>query len=441
MIGKTISHYRILEEIGKGGMGTVYKAEDTKLKRIVALKFLPEVGDERQRLRFIREAQAAASLDHPSICSVHEIEEVEGQPFIVMTYCEGETLKQLAERGHLDLKKIFDIVIQVAEGLVEAHGKGIVHRDIKPANIMVSDKLQTRITDFGLARLVDRTGMTRTGTAVGTILYMSPEQMRGDPVDSRSDIWSLGVVLYELVSGLHPFRGEYEASTIYAILNNKPETIAKLVPDAPEELSRILDRALEKEPARRYQGMGEMLGDLELLRERIGSTAFLPRRRDIRKHTWRGAAYMAAAAIVVITVYAYLSTLTFRLSRKPISVAVADFDNRTDDPDLSYLTDLLITDLGQCSSLNIMSRNRFGELRREAGTASLDESTALTLSSGAGVGTMIYPAVRQTGDTYQISAKVFDVASRRLLFEKMVYGKGGNDFIDMIIDSNFLHRR
>ena len=208
-------------------MGTVYKAEDTKLKRIVALKFLPAhaVGDEQQRLRFTREAQAAAALDHPNICSVHEIEEAEGHTFISMTYCEGDTLKDLAERGDLGLEHTLDIAIQVAEGLGEAHDKGIVHRDIKPANIMVSDKFQAKIMDFGLARLADRPGVTRTGTAVGTILYMSPEQMRGDTVDNRSDIWSLGVVLYELVTGAHPFHGEYEAAIIYSILNNKPGPI------------------------------------------------------------------------------------------------------------------------------------------------------------------------------------------------------------------------
>ena len=161
MIGKTISHYRIIEEIGRGGMGTVYKAEDTKLKRIVALKFLPEVGSEHQKLRFTREAQAAAALDHPNICSVHEIEEADGHTFISMTYCEGSTLRQLAERGTLGLEEILDIIIQIARGLSDAHDKGIVHRDIKPANIMVSDKLQARIMDFGLARLEDRTGVVQ----------------------------------------------------------------------------------------------------------------------------------------------------------------------------------------------------------------------------------------------------------------------------------------
>jgi len=435
MIGKTISHYRILEEVGRGGMGTVYKAVDTKLKRIVALKFLPDVGDERQRLRFTREAQAAAALDHPNICSVHEIEEAEGRTFISMTYCEGETLKQLAERRTLGLEESLDIAIQIADGLVEAHGKGIVHRDIKPANIMISDRLQARIMDFGLARLADRTGVTRTDTAVGTILYMSPEQMRGDPVDGRSDIWSLGVVLYELVAGVHPFRGDYEASTIYAILNNRPETMEKHAPDAPEELSKILTRALEKEPEKRYQGVDEMLDDLELLRGQLGSPPSHTRRtRGLKRFTLRGAAVLAAAVVLVVALYAYLSTLTFRLPRKSISVAVAEFDNRTDDPDLSCLTDLLITDLGQCSFLNVMSRSGFEELLRREGAASPDDSTIIALSEKAGVQTILFPRIVQLGDTYRINASVVDVASRRLLFDKAVQGQDANTIFDMFDD-------
>jgi len=415
-------------------MGTVYKAEDTKLKRIVALKFLPAhaVGDEQQRLRFTREAQAAAALDHPNICSVHEIEEADGHTFISMTYCEGDTLKELAERGDLGLEHSLDIAIQVAEGLVEAHDKGIVHRDIKPANIMVSDKFQAKITDFGLARLADHPGVTRTGTAVGTILYMSPEQMHGETVDNRSDIWSLGVVLYELIAGVHPFHGEYDAAIIYSILNNKPEPIDKLVPGAPEELSRILDRSLEKQPEKRYQRVDEMLEDLERLRGNLALSPSRPQRNDVRRYALRAAAVLAAAAVLVIAVYAYLSTLTFRLTQEPISVAVVDFDNRTDDPDFSCLTDLLITDLEQCPFINIMSRQRFDELRRNAGVVSLDDSTALALSSMAGIQTIVFPRILQLGQTYRINASVFKVSSRQLLFDKVVQGRGADNIFDMI---------
>ena len=433
MIGKTISHYRIIEEIGRGGMGTVYKAEDTKLKRIVALKFLPEVGGERQRLRFTREAQAAAALDHPNICSVHEIEEADGHTFISMTYCEGSTLKQLAELGSLGLDEILDIVIQIARGLSDAHEKGIVHRDIKPANIMVSDKLQARIMDFGLARLEDRTGVTRDGTAVGTILYMSPEQMRGDPVDKRSDIWSLGVVLYELVAGDHPFHGEYEASTIYAILNDKPKPIEQLVPGAPEGLKKIIGTALEKDPEKRYQRIDELIDDLERLRKEPETPIALSGSYgDIKRYTLKGAAILAAATLIAIAVYAFLSTMTFRLPRKPISVAVVDFDNRTGDPNFSCLTDLLITDLKQCPYLNIMSRRRFDELRSSAGAESLDDSTAFALSGMVGVETIIFPRILRFGRSYRINASAFDVSTRRLLFDRAVQGKDAGDIFEMI---------
>ena len=434
MIGKTISHYKIIDEIGAGGMGIVYKAEDTRLKRIVALKFLPDraVDDERQRIRFIREAQAAAALDHPNICSVHEIEEADGRTFISMTYCEGSTLKELAAGGTLSVGQALDIAIQVAEGLSEAHDKGIVHRDIKPANIIVSEKLQARITDFGLARLTDRSGVTRTGTAVGTILDMSPEQVRGEPVDSRSDIWSLGVMLYELVTGVHPFDEEYEAAAIYAILNNKPEPIEKQAPEAAGELSWILDRALEKDPQKRYQRMDDFLEDLLLVRESIVTPSSLHRRRNIRRFTLRAAGAFAVVTILAVAMYAYLSTLTFRVEQEPISVAVAEFENRTDDPDFSCLTDLLITDLEQCPFLNIMSRRRFEELRRNAGVESLDDSTALSISSMTGVQTLVLPRILQFGQSYRINASVFDVSSRELLFDKVVQGRGVDNIFDMI---------
>ena len=434
MIGKTISHYRIIDKIGAGGMGTVYKAEDTKLKRIVALKFLSDhaVGDERQRLRFSREAQAAAALDHPNICSVHEIEEAEGHTFISMTYCDGDTLKELAKSGSLSLEQALDIVIQVAEGLSEAHGKGIVHRDIKPANIIVSDKLHARIMDFGLARLADRPGVTRTGTTVGTILYMSPEQMRGETVDNRSDIWSLGVVLYELVSGIHPFHGEYDAAIIYSILKNKHDPVEKHTRGASPKLSRILDRALEKQPEKRYQRVDELLEDLVRVKENLASSPSHPLRKDVRRKTLRAAGLLAAAALLVVALYAFLSTMTFRLKQDPISVAVVDFENRTDDPDFSCLTDLLITDLEQCPFLNIMSRRRFDELRRNAGVVSIDDSTAISLSSMAGIQTVVLPRILQLGQTYRINASVFNVSSRRLLFDKVVQGRGADNIFDMI---------
>jgi serine/threonine-protein kinase len=221
MIGQTISHYKIIAKLGEGGMGIVYKAEDTKLKRIVALKFLaPEfTRDKDAKVRFIHEARAASALQHHNICTIHEIDETsDGRVFISMDYYEGETLKQKIARGPLPVGEAIKIVSQVAEGLSEAHASGMVHRDIKPANIMVTTKGMVKILDFGLAKLAGQTKVTTTGTTVGTVAYMSPEQARGGDIDERSDIWSLGVVLYELLTGTIPFKGEHSAVVMYTCI-------------------------------------------------------------------------------------------------------------------------------------------------------------------------------------------------------------------------------
>ena len=271
MIGKTISHYKILEELGRGGMGVVYKAEDTKLKRTVALKFLPPelIRDPEAKKRFIHEAQAAAALSHPNICTVHEIDEYEGTSFIAMEYIEGQSLKEKVESGPLKVEQAVDIAIEVAEGLQEAHGKGIVHRDIKSANIMVTTKGQAKITDFGLAKLAGRTHLTQSGTTIGTPAYMSPEQTRGEVVDQRTDIWSLGVVMYEMVTGQLPFKGDYEQAVIYSILNEEPQPPTALRSDLPEELEHIIVKALAKDPDKRYRKVEELLQTLRNLKKKV----------------------------------------------------------------------------------------------------------------------------------------------------------------------------
>ena len=230
MIGKTISHYKILEKLGEGGMGVVYKAEDTKLKRIVALKFLPlhTLASAEEKSRFVHEAQAAAALNHANICTVYEIDESEGQTFIAMEYIEGQNLKQKVGSSPLKLEETLDIAMQVAQGLHEAHEKEIVHRDIKTANVMTTSKGQVKIMDFGLAKLREQTKLTKTGTTMGTAAYMSPEQTQGEEVDQRTDIWSLGVLLYEMLTGKLPFAGDYVQAVMYSILHEEPEPITGL---------------------------------------------------------------------------------------------------------------------------------------------------------------------------------------------------------------------
>ena len=276
MVGQTISHYKIVEKLGEGGMGVVYKAEDTKLGRTVALKFLAAhlLQDDESRARFIREAKAAAALDHPNICTVHEIDEADGHTFIAMAFVEGETLQAKIEARPLKIDESLDIALQVARGLAAAHHNGVVHRDIKSANVMIAAAgpgadPQAKLLDFGLAQLATGSRLTKEGTTLGTTAYMSPEQAQGAEVDQRSDIWSLGVVLYEMVSGRLPFQGEHEQGILYAVLNEQAEPLTGVRTGVPKELERIAGKCLAKEPGSRYQHVDELLVDLrELQKER-----------------------------------------------------------------------------------------------------------------------------------------------------------------------------
>jgi serine/threonine-protein kinase len=266
MIGKTILHYNIIEKLGEGGMGVVYKAKDTKLDRTVALKFLSNtaIAGEEEKKRFKREAKAAAALNHPNICHIYAIDEVDNQLFIAMEYMEGKSLEKLVA-APLPLDKAIDYANQIATGLQAAHEKGIIHRDVKSANIMVTNKGHVKIMDFGLAKLANRSKMTQLGTTLGTAAYMSPEQSRGKEADHRSDIWSLGVVLYEMISGQMPFKGDYEQAVIYSIQNEDPEPVTALRTGVPIALDGIIAKALAKDPDTRYQNVEELPADLKAL--------------------------------------------------------------------------------------------------------------------------------------------------------------------------------
>jgi Tol biopolymer transport system component/predicted Ser/Thr protein kinase len=274
MIGQTISHYRITNKLGEGGMGVVYKAEDTKLLRTVALKFLSPkaLGSDADKERFLREAQAAGILDHPNIATVYEIDESEGHVFMAMAYVDGPSLAAKIADRPMKIGEALDVAIQIAEGLQEAHEKGIVHRDIKSANILLTKKGQARITDFGLAYLAGRSKLTKSGTTLGTPAYMSPEQAQGHPTDRRSDIWSLGVVLYEMLTGRLPFDGQYEQAIVYSIINENPEPVTALRSGLPLELDRIVYKALAKRPEERYQHADDLTVDLRRLRKQLNST-------------------------------------------------------------------------------------------------------------------------------------------------------------------------
>ena len=273
MIGRTISHYKVTVKLGEGGMGVVYKAEDSKLERTVALKFLAAhlLADAEARKRFHREAKAAAALSHPNICRVHEIDEVEGRTFIVMEFLEGESLDKRIEQGPLKIAEALDIALQIAKGLEAAHEKKIVHRDVKPGNVMVDEKGHVTVMDFGLALLTEGSKLTLLDTTVGTAAYMSPEQIQGMEVDHRTDIWALDCVLYEMVCGQRPFKGVYDKALLYEIVQEEPEPLTGLRTGVPLELEWLVGKCLAKAEAECYQNAGDVIVDLASLRKKLES--------------------------------------------------------------------------------------------------------------------------------------------------------------------------
>ncbi len=389
-------------------MGVVYKAEDTKLKRTVALKFLPPELTHISELkeRFMREAQAAAALDHPNICTVHEFDEAEEKTFISMAYIEGQSLKKKIESGPLELDEALRIATQVAEGLQIAHKKGIVHRDIKSANIMVDDRNQAKIMDFGLARMTGGTLLTQEGMAMGTIAYMSPEQARGEEIDQRTDIWSLGVVLYEILSGRLPFKGEQDQAIVYSILNEKPKPITDLRTEIPMSIGQVVSKALEKNPDERYQQVEELLDDLKSISAGIVPDEIKVRmrkaklRRRKRVILYGGAAGIVMAAVVVALIF-------FTGPAEAIdSIAVLPLENLTGNPDQDYfvdgVTDELIGQLGQISGLRrVISRTSV--MRYKDTDKSLPE-----IARELNVDALVEGTVYQVGESVSIKLQLFD---------------------------------
>ena len=353
MIGQKISHYKIVEKLGEGGMGVVYKAHDTKLDRTVALKFLPShlTQSEEDKQRFIREAKAAAALNHPHICTVYSVEEHEDSQFISMEYIDGITLRQrsaVPATDNRELTTVIDNALQIAEALQQAHKKDVVHRDIKPENIMLTEDNRIKVMDFGLAKLKGDKNITKTGSTVGTVAYMSPEQIQGEDIDNRSDIFSFGVVLYEMLTGVTPFRGEHETAMMYSIVNEEPQPLSDFIPGASSQLEYFIERTLEKDPADRYQSMEDMLSDLNRLKRKSSKKQkvmadadvpdYTPETGDNKKVRPLSRASMISISIAALVVVAGIASyFLFFVPGTPEyteRVLVVPFENRTGDSSL-----------------------------------------------------------------------------------------------------------
>ena len=378
--GKTIAgKYKILEEIGRGGMGVVYRAEDIKLKRTVALKFLPPelIQDQEAKQRFIQEAQAAAALNHPNICTIYEVDESDDQMFISMEYIEGQTLKDKLASGPINIDEATVIATQVAQGLDKAHKKGIIHRDIKPANIMINDDGQAKITDFGLAKLSRGVDLTKTSSFMGTVAYMSPEQAKGEAVDHRTDIWSLGAMMYEMLAGERPFTKSSEHALIYSILNEEPQDLFTLRPDLPLHIQNVVQKALAKDADYRYADIQSLLQDLE-------------------------------------------PPLSINLPKTSCSIVVLPFDDMSPNKDNEYfsdgLTEEVISDLSQVNELCVISRNSAMALK---GT----KKNTKTIRKELNVQYVLEGSVRKAGNDLRITAQLIDATTDIHLWAEKYKGK------------------
>jgi len=395
MIGKTVSHYKILEKLGEGGMGVVYKALDTKLDRTVALKFLPShlTASDEDKQRFIREAKAAAALNHPNICTIHSVDEYDGKSFIVMEYIDGVTLREKMGplsspplpggdvHGGLSVDLALYCTTQIAEALSEAHEKNIIHRDIKPDNIMVDSRDRIKVMDFGLAKLKGSMNLTKTGTTVGTILYMSPEQVRGEPIDQRTDIWSLGIMLYEMVSGKLPFYGEYEHAVSYRILNEEPDGNSDILSQFGNEGRLVILKCLEKNPEHRFQTITEVISALRKLQETSDK-----------------------------------NVKTGDASEPPIKrIAVLPIVNMSPDEKDEYfsdgMTEELISMLSKISGLRVIARTTM--MQYKSTMKSIGE-----IGKQLNVGSLLEGSVRKSDDNVRIAIQLIDTQTEETLWSE-----------------------
>jgi serine/threonine protein kinase/Tfp pilus assembly protein PilF len=451
MIGKTISHYKILEKLGEGGMGVVYKAQDIQLQRLVALKFLPPHISEHpeEKARFVHEAQSASALNHPNVTTIYGIEESPEGLFIVMEYVEGKTVKEIAEKGTPSIKRILDIAIQVCEGLNAAHKKDIIHRDIKSDNLMVTPEGQVKIMDFGLAKLKGATKLTKADTTLGTAAYMSPEQASGDEVDQRSDVFSFGVVLYELLTAQLPFKGEHTAAIIYSILNDEPQPVARFNNKVSADLERVISKALSKEREERYQHADELLADLR--RERKGleyvKTAQIPAEALAPKRKKKLLPFIIPASIIFVLVLLFLILKPFKVEMVPEkgaiakenSLAIMYFENLVDREDKERLgeivTNLLITGLSESQYLNVVSSQRLYDILKllgKEGVKVIDKNVASQVATKAVAKWMVLGSILQVEPQVILTSQLVEVESGRVLSSERITGEPGEKIFSIV---------
>ena len=432
MIVKNISHYKIINKLGSGGMAEVYRAEDTKLKRTVALKFLPPSFsfNEEAKKRFVHEAQSASALDHPNICTIYEIDETEdGRLFISMPCYEGETLKEKIAKGPLEVDDAANIVLQICNGMEKAHKAGIIHRDIKPANIFITNDGIVKILDFGLAKVKGQTQLTRLGATLGTIDYMSPEQAKGEEVDQRTDIWSLGAVIYEMITGQLPFKADYEQAVIYSIINSSFEPVKNLRAEIPDELEKIIEKALNKNPELRYNEIADLKNDLGFRGKRIGIIQ--------SKKSSKFFAYLTSLSILIIAliIIFFSQKETIPFSNRDW-ILISDFENQTGEKvlDKSLYTAFILS-IDQSRYVNVVSRHRMMEnLKRmeKPDLNFLDEETIREMAVREGINVYLVPGISKIGNKYIITCMIKEAANAAMLKSEVQYAVGENDILDKL---------
>ncbi|MBU0529078.1 protein kinase [bacterium] len=442
MIGKTISHYKILSKIGEGGRGIVYKAEDVDLKRTVALKFIsPHLTDNVEDLeRLYQEARSASQLNHPNIATIYEIGHDGKYNFIAMECIAGETLKSKIQKEALSFKEIINIAIETINGIKAAHNNNIIHRDIKSENIMVNESGSVKVMDFGLARDLDKKNVTKVSSTLGTIAYMSPEQIEGSKVDQRSDIYSFGVVLYEMISGRLPFVGEHEAATLYSIVNELPPDVISLNPNANPGLVAIVEKAIEKNPSNRYQNASELLDDLIEIKSgtfkmRIKKPSLLLSTPKKINRAWFIGGFVT---ILLIALAAMIPFINGEKGSAQIvnSLAVLNFDNMQEPSDPNrlgqILQELIIADLSEIPNLKVFSSQRLFDIQKQLGSdnrSSIDPSLATDIAQAAGAKTMLTGKVIQTGNNLILTLQLIDTNDGSVIKS---YQVEGNDIYLMV---------